>query len=39
MHGYVVVDIGCLECGESSLLVGIVTGMPNRRWRRSTEMR
>lgn len=23
MHGYVVVDIGCLECGESSLLVGI----------------
>jgi len=23
-HGYVVVDIGCLECGESSHLVGIV---------------
>lgn len=23
MHGYVVVDIGCLECGESSRLVGI----------------
>lgn len=23
MHGYVVVDIGCLECGEPSRLVGI----------------
>jgi len=24
---YIVIDIGCLECGESSMVIGIFTGI------------